>query len=180
MFVAFSPALVGGRTLMLASWDTVSIMNTGAYDPAPKPVGRRFGRTSDPGAPAWTIEPWFSLIGEQYKTEFNPPLWNPYNAYGTPLAASGQPQPFFPLAALVSLHPTPWTYSLFVVARLFLAGLLAYFFARQFVSALPSLFAAITFMLTGYFIIYLNMPHISVDSSCSHEKTRGARAQPSR
>src|SRR2546423_1745080 len=103
VFVAFSPALVGGRTLMLASWDTVSIMNTGAYDPAPKPVGRRFGRTSDPGAPAWTIEPWFSLIGEQYKTEFNPPLWNPYNAYGTPLAASGQPQPFFPLAALVSL-----------------------------------------------------------------------------
>src|SRR5437588_8375652 len=77
LFIGFSPAIVGGRSLMLASWDTVSILNTGAYDQAPRPDSVRLGRTSDPGAPAWTIEPWFSLIGEQYKTEFNPPLWNP-------------------------------------------------------------------------------------------------------
>jgi hypothetical protein len=163
LFVMFSPAIVGGRTLMLASWDTVSITNTGAYDPVPRPAGTRLPRTADPGAPAWTIEPWFKLIAEQYWGEFNLPLWNPYNAYGTPLAATGQPQPFFPLAALLSAHVTGWTYSLFILARLFLSGLLAFLFARQFLTALPSLFAAITFMLSGYFIIYLNMPHLSVE-----------------
>jgi len=79
------------------------------------------------------------------------------------LAASGQSQPFFPLATLLSLHLTTWTYSLFIVARLFLGGLLTFLFARQFLMPLASLLAAITFMLSGYFIIYLNMPHVSVE-----------------
>ena len=162
LVIAFSPAIVGGRTLLHASWDTASILSGGAFDATPRPPFR-LQRTSDPGAPAWQTEAWFGLIGNQLWSELNPPLWNPYSAYGTPLAASGQPQPFFPLAMLLSLHLTAWTYNLFIVARLFLAGLLSYLFARNFFSALPSLFAAVTFMLSGYFIIFLNMPHLSVE-----------------
>jgi len=163
LFLGFSPAIVGGRTLLLASWDAASIMNSGAYEVGPRPAGTRVPRTSDPGAPAWQTEAWFALIGEQFWTEFNLPLWNPYSAFGTPLAASGQPQPFFPLATLLSLHLTTWTYSLFILARLFLGGLLTFLFARHYLTPLPSLFAAVTFMLSGYFIIYLNMPHLSVE-----------------
>ena len=120
---------------MLSGWDAASIMNSGAYDPLPRPAGTRVPRTSDPGAPAWQTEAWFALLGEQFWPEFNLPLWNPYSAYGTPLAASGQPQPFFPLATLLSLHLTAWTYSLFIIARLFLGGLLTFLFARQFLTA---------------------------------------------
>jgi hypothetical protein len=163
LVVAFAPVVFGQRHLMLAAWDAPSITNSGAYDPVPRPPGVRVARTTDPGAPAWTIEPWFKLISEQYWGEFNLPLWNPYNAFGTPLAASAQPQPFFPLATLLSLHVTAWTYSLFILARLLLGGLLTYFLARQFLTSLPSLFAAVTFMLSGHFMLYLNMPHLSVE-----------------
>ena len=163
LVLAFAPVVFGQRHLMLSAWDAPSVMGTGAYDPIPRPPGPRVARTRDPGAPAWTIEPWFKLIAEQYWGEFNVPLWNPYNAFGTPLLASAQPQPLFPLSALLSVHVTAWTFSLFILGRLLLGGLLAYFFARQFLASLPSLFAAITFMLSGYFISYLNMPHVSVE-----------------
>src|SRR5262249_10794419 len=144
-------------------WDVPSVTNIGAYDSVPRPMGTRVPRSPDPGAPAWTIEPWFKLISQQYWGEFNLPLWNPYNAFGTPLAATAQAQPFFPLTVFVSAHLNPWTFSLFILARLLLGGMLAYFFARQFLGFLPSLFSAITFMLSGYFINYLNMPHLSVE-----------------
>src|SRR4051812_20718831 len=164
LVLAFAPVVLGQRHLMLSAWDISSITNIGAYDPVPRPMGvTRVPRSPDPGAPAWTIEPWFKLISHQYWDEFILPLWNPYNAFGTPLAATAQAQPFFPLTVLVSLHLTAWTFSLFILARLLLGGMLAYLFARQFLAFLPSLFAAITFMLSGYFINYLNMPHLSVE-----------------
>jgi len=158
----FAPALFGGKTLLLSSWDTASITASGAYDQAARPL-LRLARTPDPGAPAWIAEPWFSVISDQLWGEFNLPLWNPYNGYGTPLAAAMQPQPFYPPSILLSLHLAAWTYNLFIVGRLFIAALLTYFFARQFLSPLPSLFSALAFALTGYFIIYLNMPHVSVE-----------------
>ncbi|MGB9366372.1 MAG: hypothetical protein WCE79_10200 [Xanthobacteraceae bacterium] len=163
LVLAFAPVVFGQRHLMLSGWEAPSVMHSGAYDSVPQPPSIRVARTTDPGAPAWTIEPWFKLISEQYWDEFNLPLWNPYNAFGMPLAAAAQPQPFFPLTMLLSLHVTAWTYSLFILARLLLGGLLGYFFARQFLAFLPALFAAITFMLSGYFILYLNMPHLSVE-----------------
>ena len=163
LIVAFSPVVSGQRHLMVSAWDAPSIMNSGAYDPIPRPEGTRVARSSDPGAGAWTIEPWFKLISKQYWGEFNFPLWNPYNAFGTPLLGSAQPQPFFPLTVLLSVHVTTFTYSLFILARLLVGGLLGYLFARQFMAFLPSLVAAITFMLSGYFINYLNMPHVSAE-----------------
>jgi hypothetical protein len=163
LFIGFAPALIGGRTLLLASWDSPSITAHGAYDPLPRPAGPRAPRTPDPGAAAWQTEAWLGLIADQFWNEFDLPLWNPYNGYGKPLLASAQPQPFFPLATLLSLHLTAWTYNLFIVGRLLLGGLLAFLFACQFLSALPSVVAAVTFMMSGYFIIYLNMPHLSVE-----------------
>jgi hypothetical protein len=163
LFIGFAPAFVGGRTLLLASWDSPSITSHGAYDPFPRPAGPRAPRTPDPGAAAWQTEAWFGLIADQFWGEFDLPLWNPYNGYGKPLLAAAQPQPFFPLATLLSLHLTAWTYNLFIVGRLLLGGLLALLFARQFLSALPSVVAAVTFMLSGYFIVYLNTPHLSVE-----------------
>jgi hypothetical protein len=157
----FYPAIWGGKTLLSSAWSTASIMPSGAYHPGPTPI--HVSPTPDPGAPGWTLEPWIKTIAQQYWKEHHAPLWNPFNAYGTPLAAAMQPQPFYPLTALLSLCPTPWTYNLFVIARLFLAGFLTFLFARLFLAYTASLFAAITFMLSGYFILYLNMPHLSVE-----------------
>lgn len=160
--LGFSPAVFGGRTLLLASWDVPSVMASGAYDDTIRPP-LRLQRTSDPGASAWQNEAWYKLLSQEFWDEWTVPLWNPYNAYGTPLLADAISQPFFPLTTLLSVHVTPWTYGLFIVGRLLLGGMLMFFFARQFLFALPSLFAAITFMLSGYFIIYLNIAHLSVE-----------------
>ena len=159
--VIFFPALWGNRTLLASAWSAPSIMPGGAYHQGAAPPHSPL--TPDPGAPAWTLEPWIKVISEQYLNEQRLPLWNPYNAYGTPLAAAMQPQPFFPLTALLSLDPTPWTYNVFIIARLFLAGILTFFFARLFLDHAASLFSAIAFMLSGYFIIFLDMPHLSVE-----------------
>jgi hypothetical protein len=162
LLLAFAPAVFGGKTLMLASWDASSITAAGAYDSrAPSTV--RLQRTSDPGASAWQTEAWLKLISNQFWSEAGLPLWNPYNAYGTPLAADALSQPFFPLTILTSLHVTPWTYNIFILGRLLLGGMLMFFYARQFLTRLPALFAGIAFMLSGYFMIYLNIAHLSVE-----------------
>jgi hypothetical protein len=160
----FFPVLWMDKTLLLNVRDAPSIMPSGAFEPDPaKRTPKPFGRTPDAGAPAWLSEPYIKLVSQQYWTEGRLPLWNPYAGYGTPLAAAMQPQPFYPLLVLLSLDPTPWAYNLFLIGRLLLAGLLTFLFARLFLTFLPSLFAAIAFMLSGYFILYLSMPHLSVE-----------------
>ncbi|HZS56043.1 MAG TPA: YfhO family protein [Bryobacteraceae bacterium] len=91
------------------------------------------------------------------------PYWNPYQAYGTPLAANMQSQPFSPLSILLILHPSPKTYDWFVLTRLFVTGLFTYFYLRLFLSFLSSLSGAVAAMLGGYFVLYVTMPHISVE-----------------
>jgi hypothetical protein len=159
--IVFFPALWGGKTLLMSARDAPSIMKVGAYDKDPPVVP--MGRTIDAGAPAWSSEPALKIVCNQFGKEHNLPLWNPYSAYGTPLAGAMLGQPFYPLSFLICIHPTPTTYDFFVVARLFIAGLLMFFFARLFLGFYPSLFAAISFMLSGYFIIYMDMSHLSVE-----------------
>ena len=72
-------------------------------------------------------------------------------------------QPFYPLTFLLSLHPSIQTYDFFIIARLFAAGILMCLFARLFLGLTSSLFAAVAFMLSGYFIAFINMPHLSVE-----------------
>ena len=159
--LAFFSALWGNKSLMLSSRDAASVMPAGAYHQ--EHYTRQIGRTPDPGAPAWTIEPWLKIVAGQYWQDHTVPLWNPYAAYGKPLAAAQQAQPFYPLAFLLSLHVSPRAYNFFLIARLFVGGLLMFLFARLFLEFLPSLAAAVTFMLSGYFIVFINMPHLSVE-----------------
>jgi hypothetical protein len=161
LVAVFLPAVLGTRTLLASAWTAPSVMPTGAYHERATPPHQRL--SPDPGAPAWTLEPWIKVTGEQYLRKKQFPLWNPYSAYGTPFAAAMQPQPFFPLTALLSLHPTPWTYNAFIIARLLLAGILTFLFARLFLDYAAAVFASIAFMLNGYFIVFLGMPHLSVD-----------------
>jgi len=160
--LCFFPAVVGTKTLLLSASDTSSITRNGAYGVTAH-LRHHAGRAADQESPGALAEPLLKIESRQYMEDLNSPLWNPHSAYGTPLAAAMQPQPFFPLAILLALHLTPYTYNLFVLARLFVAGMFMFLFMRWFLPFLPSIFAAVAFMLTGYFINYLNMPHLSVE-----------------
>ena len=108
-------------------------------------------------------EAYAPLLRHQYLAEKQLPLWNPYQAYGAPLAANMQSQPFNPLFVLFALDPGPRTYNLFVLCRFLTTGLFAYLYLRLFLPFAPSLAGGLAFMLSGYNVLFFNMPHLSVD-----------------
>ena len=159
--IAFFPALWGRRTL-LSSAHAASIFISGAYGSERLPP-MRFYRTPDPGAPAWQFEPDMAFIHNQLFKQHHLPLWNPYAGYGAPWAAGMLSQPFYPPSLLLSFHPTPRTVSWFLVLRLLLAGFFAYLYLRYFLPHAAALVGGIVFMLTGYFILYINIDHLSTE-----------------
>lgn len=145
---------------MHSSGDAASIMPYGAYEQNKEFKQNR--RSNDDGAPAWFSEPSYALLHNDYFKLAIPPLWNPYNGFGAPLLANMQTQPFNPLVLIACLSPSPRTDDLFVLARLLLAGILMNFYLRRLIGAYGATFGACAFMLTGYMIMYINMPEISV------------------
>jgi hypothetical protein len=158
--IFFFPFVWGNKTLLLSARTAPSITPLGAAGDAPP---RNRSRSLDPWAPAWFLEPLPQVVGRVYLKEKTLPLWNPYTGYGVPLAAAMQPQTFHPLAFLLSLDPTPTAFNLFFVTRLWIAGFFTYLFLKLFLRRSAALAGAIAFMFTGYFILYLNMFHLTVE-----------------
>lgn len=159
--VLFFPFVWGHKSMLDSAQLCSSIMPNGAWSGQRVQLAR--AKTLDGAAAAWFFEPSLAVTGNEYLKDKTLPLWNPYQAYGTPLAANMQSQPFYPLTILLSLHVTPFTYNLYVLARLLIAGLFAYAYLRLYVSFIPSITGAIAAMLSGYYIFYVTMPHLSVD-----------------
>jgi hypothetical protein len=159
--ICFFPFIWGDSTLLESSRNVESILPDGAWTGGSVPP--QGWRGPDAGAPAWESEPYISFTRDQYLAEHRPPLWNPSQGFGAPFAANMQSQVFNPLLVVLSLHLTPATYNLFLLLRLLVGGLCAYFFLRLFLPFTPALAGGITCMLSGYYILYLTMPHLSVD-----------------
>jgi len=161
LHVCFFPFIWGNETLLAGSRGVPSVMPDGAFYGGSQ--GPAIYRANDPGAPAWVTEADAPLVRYQYLSEKRLPLWNPYQSYGAPLAANMQSQPFNPLFVLYALHPGPRTYNFFILCRFLIAGLCAYLYLRLFLPFAPSLAGGLVCMLSGYHILFLNMPHLSVD-----------------
>ncbi|MBD5654165.1 MAG: hypothetical protein IAI50_03165 [Candidatus Eremiobacteraeota bacterium] len=130
------------------------------YPPVSVPT---INRVLDPGAAAWQTEPEFTLERWLLLHEKAPPLWNPYAAFGTPLAANMQSQPYSPFAWVRFALPSPRGYSVFIMLRLYVAGLCAFLFLRQFVGVLPALVGGTSYMYAGYFWLFVTMPELSTE-----------------
>jgi membrane protein YfhO len=161
LHVCFLPFIWGNRTLLLSARGVPSVMPNGAWYGDPQ--GPDIYRGNDVGGSAWQLETYAPLAGRQYLRERHLPLWNPYQAFGTPLAANMHSQPFYPLFLPFALDPGPRTWNYFVLAHFLIAGLGAYLYLRLFLMFVPSIGGAIVFMLSGYFILFFNMPHLSVE-----------------
>ena len=161
LHVPFFPCIWGNKTLMASSKDAPSILPSGAW--AGTPSGLRFSRTLDNGGGGFLGEPNLPLLHYQYFHERVAPLWDPYQGYGAPLAANQQSQPFYPLTLALLVHIGPQTYNCFLLSRLLVAGIGAYFYLRFFVSFWAALTGGITSMLAGYYILFLTMPQLSVE-----------------
>ncbi len=161
--IDFFPCIWGHKTLLESAQFCQSILSTGAW------AGKRLDsvglpKTLDPAVAAWFTEPSLAFTGVEYLHDRSIPLWNPYQGFGQPYAADMQSQPFYPLAILFSLHITPKTYNLFLLCRLFLAGIGGYLYLRLFVSFLAAVTGAVAAMLSGYFMMVISTPYLSVET----------------
>ena len=79
------------------------------------------------------------------------PLWNPYQYCGHPFLATGLYGVLYPGNVFYLLLPTAVAIEAVIVIHLIAAGLFTYVFAREVgLGRLPSVVAAITFMLSGF------------------------------
>ena len=157
---AFAPFLIGEKSLMSSAGDVPSLYYDGAVPG--HPTGHYRGL--DQGASGWQTEPGFKLSHSIMFEEHRLPYWDPFGGYGKPSLGAMVPQQFYPLATLVAMHPTPRVYSWWIVARLFIAGFFAALFVRLFfASRWAAIGGGIATMFTGYFLLYYDMPHLSVE-----------------
>jgi hypothetical protein len=161
LHIPFFPCIWGNKTLMASSQDAPSVMPWGAWA-GPRSTSR-FSRTLDNGGGGMLGEPNLPLLRYQYSRERVAPLWNPYQGYGAPLAANQQSQPFYPLTLALLVHIGPRTYNWFLLGRLFLAGIGTYFYLRFFVSFWAGITGGVTSMLSGYYVLFITMPQLSVE-----------------
>ncbi len=110
-----------------------------------------------------TVEPAIALEHHQLFFEHRIPLWNRDEAFGTPLAASMQEGTFCPFTFPMQIHPSATSEAWYVVSRLFVAGFFAFLFFELFVCAIAAFAGAVAFMLTGYFVLFVTMPHLNVE-----------------
>ncbi|TET52652.1 MAG: hypothetical protein E3J54_05990, partial [Actinobacteria bacterium] len=159
LMVAFSNIVFLGKTLTTSSL-TVGTTRNGPYlydkDKPLLPI-------TDGGASAWHFEPAIQLNNQAIK-KWELPLWNPYNGAGQPLAADMQSSSFSPLTLPLNLSPTPVVWDIFLLLRLLIAGLLTFAFLRLInIKTVGAIAGAITFMLSGYLMFFINMAHLNVE-----------------
>ena len=156
--VAFSPVLVGGKTLSSAGVGRAP--GTNGYAPFPgEPGSTSSDFRIDKGASVWQTEPWAEVIHREYSTR-ELPLWNPYEGAGAPLAANMVSAAFDPLLLAVYLHPTPLTWDLSIIGAFVLGAAAAYVFGRVLgLRIVPAVVGSAAFSLSGWFFLYSNNPY---------------------
>ena len=92
------------------------------------------------------------------------PLWNQYNALGTPLLANMLSAVFYPLKALVYAWPGLFSRDIYIVLRLIIAALFAYGLMRELkLSYLAALVGSVSFAFTGYMKMFVNENYLNAD-----------------
>jgi hypothetical protein len=158
---AFGPALLAGKTLMTSSRAVASITPKGAYSTDQACKVETYPRSPDLGGSAWQTEAWTGLAHRLIFEKHEFPLWNPSNGCGGPFLANMQSQLLFPLIWAAIYFKLPIVNDLFILLRLLTGGLFFFLWARLFLSRTSSIVGAIAFMLTGYMVLFINMPEIS-------------------
>ena len=86
------------------------------------------------------------------------PLWNPYILCGTPFLGNGESAVLSPLTVLFYLLPTAQAFGYTAFVQLLLAGVFMLLFLREIgVSPTGAFLGACTFMLNGFFVVWLEM-----------------------
>jgi hypothetical protein len=94
------------------------------------------------------------------------PLWNAYNAAGTPLLATIQSAPFYPLNIFLFLLPFSIGWSFLIFLQQLLAGIFLFYYLKNLkLHDYASFFGAFVYSFCGFFIAWLEwgtMGHVAL------------------
>jgi hypothetical protein len=155
------PFVWGDRTLQDSTVVTSSLYDAGTRWPRAQALVAL--PILDPCAAACQTEPWFAFEHDMLASEHAIPLWEPYAAFGKPLAANMQSQPYSPFAWVAIVSHGARGYDWYVMLRIYVAGLFAFLFLRMWLRFVPALAGALSFMYAGYLWLFLTHPQLSVD-----------------
>lgn len=162
VLVAFYPVVIEGKTTTVAASHCNSIMPGGAYggdhaNPASWQISR------DPWSASCQTEAIPMFIGSMLRKEQRLPLWNVYSGCGMPFLANIQNQIFSPFNWIMVLFPSDLAVDIFTLLRLVCAGIFSFFALRMLMpGSLAPLTGAVGYMLTGYFLLNLNVLDLNV------------------
>lgn len=106
--------------------------------------------------------PWRHFAWEALRQGYLP-LWNPYSSAGTPFVATMQSAIFYPINLLLTFIPFASTLVWSAFLRLWIAGICTYLLTRYYgLGLVASLIPAISFMLSGFLIVWLGHPNTNV------------------
>jgi len=91
------------------------------------------------------------------------PLWDPYTLAGRPFLATQQSAFFYPINLALTILPFEQTFIWSAMIRLWIAGFTMYLLVRYYgLGQIAALISAISFMLSGFMIVWLGHPHTNV------------------
>jgi hypothetical protein len=150
----YAPVFFGAKTLL----PTV-VQPGGVTDGSPYGYTERVPVNTfnvDMATPAYYEFPINRTVGSIYAAG-ELPLWNPYQAAGTPLAADFSTRAFFPYQILEDISPVG-AWDLFLLMRLLVAGLFTYLFlASAGLSFIPAFIGGVFYMFSGVFTWFMNL-----------------------
>lgn len=86
------------------------------------------------------------------------PLWNPYIHCGSPHLAELQTAVFYPLSVIYLLFSYPYSFNLFIIVHILLAGIGVYILMREWgYSEFSAFLSGMIFMFSGYTISVINL-----------------------
>ena len=156
--VVYPQVVFMGKTLVASVYYPHGVVAEGPYGY----VGRRIENTFnlDLASPAYYEFPVNRLVGQIYHRG-QLPLWNPYQAAGTPLAAQYSSRAFFPYQIVEDILP-PWTWDYFLLGRLWIAGFLTYLFLRALsLSPAGSFLGGVFYMFSGSLVWFINLEQMA-------------------
>jgi uncharacterized membrane protein YfhO len=104
--------------------------------------------------------PWKNLALQSEK-KLELPLWNRYNFSGTPLLANFQAGAFYPFNIIFFILPFDLSWSLIIFLQPLLAGIFLFYYLRHLkIQKIASLFGAVSYSFSGFFIAWLEWGNI--------------------
>ena len=154
-FAFLSPALLHG--VYLGAFDALNNQGLSIHS-------TRLPHNSIDGDQIFAIIPWTQVAWTQVH-HGQLPLWNPYNATGSPLAFNWQSAPLSLPSLLGYLVPVQFAYTVGIIATVVIAGTGGYVLGRVLrLGVLASATVGTVFELSGPMAAWLGWPHAEVMS----------------